>query len=297
MIDIKFIDDKSMLVLVKSDNGYTLLGPPYDMKNKKTMNVDSSIDFNLSLKYESSDQFKYEMQELQKMFAANINQSILMKYSGGMTKNFTSQEIKSIFIKRLKECIDKNNIPEMVFHELHALQMISGFSDKEQKTIKMALKYSENDVCNKINRRLSTPKLDYSSFIDRYLNSMINYTKAFQENLDMVNRQYKHINVAKFIRVAKPPIPNDKEKVAVDETKNAQEELLTALQQVKYAIAELIKNQKGDISDTLQEKISEIYESLNEKYKSVLRENGQFEVKAHQYKYMLEEPGLRLQKK
>lgn len=297
MIDIKFIDDKSMLVLIAVENSYKLLGPPYDIKNKKTMNVDNSIDFNLSMTYENADQFQAEMKEFQKMFAANINQSIILKYSGGMNKNFTPQEIKALFIKRLKEAIDKSNIPEILFHEFHALQMITGFDKKETQAIKMSLKYSSDNICKKIERRLSTPTLDYSNSIDRYLNSMINYTKAFQDNLEKVNHQYRNINVTQFIRASKPPVPNDKEKIAVDETKNAQEEFITALQQVKNAIAELIKTHNGLIDEPLRAKIDEIYETLNNKYKDVLKENGQFEIKAHQYKHMLEEPGLRLNKK
>lgn len=293
MIDVKFIDEKSMLILIKTDEGFKLLGPPYDPNKKKIMDIDESLEFNMSFQYGNTEQFQSEMTEFQKMFAINLHQSIVLKYSGGMTKNFTPQEIKSIFIKRLNECIEKNHVPEMVYHELHALQMTTGFSEKEKKNIEMSLKYSSDEMSNKVNRRLSTTTLDYTNAPDRYLNSMVNYLQPFRKELESTYNRHKKINVLNFIRNPKAPIPNEMEQIAVDETKNAQEELLEALMIVKVAIAELCKSFDGDIP----EYISEAYNEINEKYKEVLKENGQSEIKSHQYKHMLEDPGLRLKRK
>lgn len=290
MIDVKFIDEKSMLILIKDNDGYKLLGPPYDVSKKKTMNIDNAISFNLSFKYQNEDQFKMEMTEFQKMFAINLNQSIVLKYSGGMTKNFTPQEIKNIFIKRLNECIEKNHIPEIIYHELHALQMVTGFSEKEKKNIQMSLKYSTDEVSSKINRRLSSSTLDYDSNKDRYLNSMLSYLQPFKNNLQSLYDEHKRINVLNFIRNPKASKPNEIEQIAVDDVISAQEDLLEALMLVKVAISEMCKGMDGDIPEF----ISDAYNEISEKYIETLKENGQSEIKSHQYRHMLQDPGLRL---
>ena len=256
MIDVKFIDERSMLVAFKLNNKMMLLGPPYNLARAKPMS-DKFNALNTLMSYENEDQFSFEMKEFQKMFAASLTQNIITKYSGGMTKNFTPSETRAMFLKRLEDCLAKTNFPDLVLHELHALQMTSGFSTKENTSIKIMLKQASEDVSKKIENRLNTPVLNYNKDIDRYMNSIAHYTTLFKD----------------------PELQKD------------------AMEQAKTAIAHLIKNHKKDMPSELKLKIDEVYSHLNEEYREILKANGEYYIKPWQFKHTLEEPGLRLQKK
>lgn len=256
MINVKVVDENSMLVAFEFKGDMFLLGPPYNLKSSKVTDQ-RFINTPTIVTFSDHEQLSDSMNQMQKLFAASLSNSILTKYAAGIAKNFTPSETRSLFIKRLEDYIYKKPFPAMLLHELHALQMTSGFSQKEITKLTMMLKDADDDLKTKIFNRLQTPTLDYKKDVDRYLNSIMHY-------------------------------------IDINSKDNG---LKAAIEKSRSAISHLIKSEKNTLPENLKNQIDSIYSHLNDEYKEVLKANGEYYIKPWQLKYNIEEPGVRFNKR
>lgn len=256
MINVKQIDPKSMLVAFEVSSRMYLICPPYDLNQAREIDKKDMSNKTI-MNFKSDIQFVQEMQRLQKMFAVYLSQGVITKYAAGMSKNFTPSETRALLLRRLEDVVNSSKFPDIVLHELHALQMSSGFNQKERTKISLIMRDAEDSVKKRVENRLESSVLDYEDNFHEYINSIVHYSKLF----------------------------TDPEK--------AKESLEIA----RTAIAHLMKNHQDKMPDGLKKQLVDIYSHLNEEYKSALMANGEYQVKPWQWKYHLDEPGLKPTKK